>query len=361
MRIPQEKESPPKPGTRMFAAMLIKNAHWNRVTASVLPVLIAATLIAGCGNQPNEPPSSGPAPGVLRTPDARFENMAGFDYAPLYIDIPYQGSALRMHYVDEGPKDAPVILALHGQGQWSYAYRDMIPIFLAAGYRVVAPDFIGFGRSDKLPNDTDYEFADHVAWLTTFIDQMDFDTEVTAFLFDWGGYFGLKIAADHPEYFDRLVLANTALPKGYNGGSEFFKKWRAGILARPEFPMAQMVNEGVKIPLSDEAMRAYDAPYPDESYKAGPRRFPLILPIEDTDAAAPANKAAWGKLASYDKPTLTLYSKMFAKSDSLGPNPLIEHIPGADGQPHAVIDASFYIVDDASVELAEKTVEFIGQ
>jgi haloalkane dehalogenase len=328
------------------------------LTAFAVCVFLAMT---GCTPKSGQPDLSQPATGVLRTPDARFDSLTGFDYAPHYIGILHQDQWLRMHYLDEGPRDAPVILALHGQGQWSYAYRNMIPLFVAAGYRVVAPDFIGFGRSDKLPNDTDYEFADHVGWLTTFIDRMNFDTDVTGFLFDWGGYFGLPIVAENPQFFDRLVLTNTMLPKGNSGGSQFFKKWRAEILSRPQFPMAQMVSEGVKKPLTAGVITAYDAPFPDETYKAGPRRFPLIVPIEDTDTGAQANKAAWDKLANFDKPTLTIYSKMFAKSDSLGPNPLIEQIPGAEDQPHALIDAGFYSIDDAGTELAERTIAFIGK
>ena len=301
-----------------------------------------------------------PAPGVLRTPDEQFRNLAGFDYAPHYVYLSDRRDPLRMHYVDEGPRDAAVILALHGQGQWSYAYRTMIPIFVAAGYRVIAPDYIGFGRSDKLPNEIDYEFVDHVRWITAFIKQMDFHTDVTAFLFDWGGFFGLRIAAENPDLFDRLVLANTSVPRGTSGGTEFFKKWRAGMLSRPQFPQGEMVNEGAMIKLSPETITSYDAAYPDESYKSAMRRFPMILPIEDTDTAAPDNKAAWEKLASYDKPVLTLFSRIFAKSDSLGPNALIAHIPGAKGQPHALFDnAGFYILDDASVGLAEHTVAFI--
>lgn len=302
------------------------------------------------------------ASGVMQTPEARFDNLANFDYQPHYLQMAYKDGGIRMHYLDEGPKDAPIILLLHGQGEWSYSYRDMMPIFLEAGYRVVAPDFIGFGRSDKLPNDSDYEFDDHVQWLTTFIDEMNFEQDTTAFLFDWGGYFGLRIAADRPELFDRMVLANTLLPRGDNGsgGAKRFKKWRAGILARPEFPMGEMVAEGVRVKLTPEAIAAYDAPFPDESYKAGPRRFPMILPIELANKASAANKVAWDKLASYEKPVLTIFSKMFARSASLGPQQHLDHIPGTKGQDHALIKkASFYIVDDASKELAERTLAFI--
>ena len=297
---------------------------------------------------------------VLRTPDSHFENLTDFAFKPRYMKLPYQDGAIRMHYLDEGPKDAPVILCLHGQGQWSYAYRHMIPTLVAAGFRVVAPDFIGFGRSDKLPNERDYEFADHVQWLTMFIKEMQFEQEVTAFLFDWGGYFGLRIAAQNPELFDRMVLANTLLPKGKNKGSDFFKKWRQSILARAEFPMGDMVNEGVMTRLAPTVIAAYDAPFPNERYKAGPRRLPSILPVEDSDTAAAANKAAWQQLAAYNKPTMTIFSKMLAQSDDLGPQHLIDHIPGAKGQPHVLISkAGFYIVDDASATLAKWTIDFI--
>ncbi len=314
--------------------------------------LVVAALLAGC--------QSAPPAGVMRTPESRFAGLVDFPYTPRYHALPWRDGRIRMHYIDEGPRDAPVILCLHGQGQWSWAYHRMIPLFLAAGYRVVAPDFIGFGRSDKLPADTDYEFADHVAWLATFIAEMDLGNDVTAFMFDWGGYFGLRIAAEQPALFDRLVLANTLLPRGNSGGSAFFRKWRAGILARPVFPMAQMVEEGTKTRLDADALAAYDAPFPDERYKTGPRRFPLIVPIDDADTAAPDNKAAWQALAGFDKPVLTIYSRMFAGSASLGPAPIIGHIPGAIGQPHALIDdASFYIVDDAPEELARRTLAFI--
>ena len=318
--------------------------------------LAALTGLLGCAA-----PGAEPMDGVLRTPDQRFAAIADFPYTPNYLTVPHENGRLRMHYIDEGPRDAPVILAFHSQGQWAYAYRDMIPIFVDAGYRVVVPDFIGFGRSDKLARGEDYEFDDHVTWLTSFIEQMQFDTDVTAFMFDWGGYLGLRVVADHPDFFDRLVLANTGLPRGTSSGTQFFKRWRAGMLARPEVPQGQMVNEGVMNKLTEAEIAAYDAPYLDESYKAAPRRFPMIIPIEDGDKAAPANKAAWDKLAEFDKPVLTIFSRMFATSDSLGPIPLIEQIPGTAGQDHALIDrASFYIVDDASQELAERTLAFIA-
>jgi len=205
---------------------------------------LAAVVLTGCAGVTDA------APEVLRTPEARFAAIDDFPYPPRYATVYRDGTPLRMHYIDAGPRNAPVILCLHGQGQWSYAYRDMLPIFVAAGYRVIAPDFIGFGRSDKLARDADYEFADHVAWLTNFIEDMSLGDDVTAFLFDWGGYFGLRIAGEHPELFGRLVLANTTLPRGDSGGSQFFKRWREGILARPAFPMGDMVAEGALAPLS---------------------------------------------------------------------------------------------------------------
>lgn len=296
------------------------------------------------------------AAGVLRTPDRRFKGLPEYDFKPHYLDVadPRFGK-LRMHYVDEGSKKAPVILLLHGQGSWAYLYRKMIPVLVTAGYRVVAPDYIGFGRSDKLPGTEDYSFQSHIDWLTSFLEAMKFN-DVTAFMFDWGGYFGLRIAAEHPEFFGRLVLSNTMLPKGMSQGREWFIKWREKQLALPKFPQGEMVNDGVVHKLSPELIAAYDAPYPDETYKTGPRRFPMILPILDDDPASIANNAAWEKLANWDKPVLTLFS---AKGGGMRPEPLQEHLPGAKGQPHALIeDAGFYIVEDQPLVLAQHVIDF---
>ncbi len=298
---------------------------------------------------------------ILRTPEHRFEKLPEYAFSPHYLELQdARFGSLRMHFVDEGPRDAPVILLLHGQGCWAYIYRKLIPQLVSDGFRVVAPDYIGFGRSDKLPGTDDYSFQAHVDWLLQFLTTMQLGA-VTAYLFDWGGYFGLRIAAEHPELFGRLVLSNTLLPTGQGAGRDWFISWRERQFALPRFPQGEMVNEGVVNKLRPEIIAAYDAPYPDESYKTGPRRFPMILPIMSDDPAAIANAGAWKTLAGWMKPVLTLFSASFAGT-SMGPEKLIEYLPGAQGQPHALLpDASFYLIEDQPVELARRIVAFARQ
>jgi haloalkane dehalogenase len=295
---------------------------------------------------------------VIRTPDERFANLPDYPFEPNYLDIPDEKfGKLRMHYLDEGPADGRIILLAHGQGCWSYIFRHMIPMLVRGGHRVIAPDYIGFGRSDKLPDTEDYTFQKHIDWLVEFFREMNL-ADATAYLFDWGGFFGLRIAAEHPEFFARIALSNTQLPTGDSPGREWFINWRTEQFALPEFPQGEMINSGVKHPLSPETIAAFDAPYVDESYKTGPRRFPMILPISPDDPAAPANRAAWEKLADWSKPVLTLYSAEFSGS-SMGPDKILHHIPGTRGQAHALLDdAGFYIVEDQPHELARRLLEF---
>jgi haloalkane dehalogenase len=296
---------------------------------------------------------------ILRTPDEHFKNLPDYNFAPHYLEVPDDRyGALRMHYLDEGDREAPVILLTPSQGSWVYIYRKLIPLLVAAGFRIIAPDYIGFGRSDKLPRSEDYSFQRHIDWLKSCLNQLEV-RDATGFLFDWGGFFGLRLAAEEAHYFARLVCLNTHLPTGDpSSGHEWFRNWRAEMLALESFPQGEMVNTGVTTPLTPAEIAAYDAPYPDESFKTGPRRFPMILPIDLDDPARPANLAAWEQLAQWEKPVLTLFSENFLGS-SMGPERLIEHIPGAQGQPHAGIpDTSFYIVEDAYKELTRRTVEF---
>lgn len=295
---------------------------------------------------------------VIRTPDACFDNLPNYDFKPHYLEVPDEKfGRLRMHYLDEGPADGQIILLMHGQGCWSYIFRDMIPVLVGGGYRIIAPDYIGFGRSDKLPSTEDYSFQKHIDWLTAFFRGMQLEG-ITAYLFDWGGFFGMRIAAEHPEIFGRIALSNTQLPTGDSPGRDWFINWRAEQFALPEFPQGEMVNSGVKNKLSAETIAAFDAPYIDETFKTGPRRFPMILPISPDDPAAPANQIAWAKLASWGKPVLTLYSSDFTGS-SMGPDKILNQIPGTRGQNHALLDnAGFYIVEDKATELAERLLEF---
>ena len=295
---------------------------------------------------------------IIRTPEERFENLPEFPFQPHYTQIPDpEFGELRMHYLDEGPPDAHPVLCLHGQGCWSYIYRHVIPELTAAGLRVIAPDYIGFGRSDKLPSTDDYSFQRHVDWLTAFLQAVGLE-HATGYLFDWGGFFGLRIAAEHPAFFSRIALTNTSLPHGDSPGREWFIKWREEQFALPRFPQAEMVDDGTKKPLAPEIIAAYDAPYPDESFKTGPRRFPMILPISADDPASPANTTAWQKLASWTRPVLTIYSADF-KGTAMGPERVLGHIPGCTGQDHALLeDTGFYLPEDQPQELARRLIAF---
>ena len=297
---------------------------------------------------------------VLRTPDARFDNLPGYAFTPHYCEVPdARFGPLRMHYLDEGPRAAPVILLTPTQGAWVYLYRHMIPQLVTAGLRVIAPDYIGFGRSDKLPAESDYSFQRHIDWLKSLLLQLEL-RDATGFLFDWGGFFGLRLAAEEPHYFARLVCLNTQLPTGDpSPGHAWFRNWREEMRALPRFPQGEMVASGLgRKTLSAAEVTAYDAPYPDPRYLMGPRRFPIILPIDLDNPARPANLAAWEKLRQFEKPVLTLFSANFI-GGPMGPEKLQAHLPGASGQPHAAIaDAKFYIVEDAGIELAERVISW---
>jgi haloalkane dehalogenase len=299
---------------------------------------------------------------ALRTPDARFNKLPGFALAPHYAEVPDgRYGRLRMHYLDEGPRNGQVILLLHGQGCWSYYYRDMVPPLVAAGFRVIAPDYIGFGRSDKLAATEDYSFQAHLDWLLAFFRILAL-RNMTAFLFDWGGFFGLRLAAEHPDLFARIVVSNTSLPRGEGGpGRDWFIRWREAQFALPAFPQGEMVASGTVRQLPAEVIAAYDAPYPDESFKTGPRRFPMILPIWPDDPAALANGEAWQQLASWHRPFLALFSAGLGGNNG-GAAPFAAQIPGARGRAHADLSpANFYIVEDQAAELARRLAAFATQ
>jgi len=319
-----------------------------------------AGLGFGLGWNAGQPAHAGSKGGnILRTPDERFENLPEYDFSPNYMEIPYGASGSpRVHYIDEGDRQAPVVLCFHGQGSWSYIYRRAIPKFVEAGLRVVAPDFIGFGRSDKLASVEDYSFKAHVEWIKTFVREMQFQ-DVTPIMFDWGGFFGLRVAGENPELFTRIVLSNTQLPTLFDGESEWFNRFRATVLGMDSFPMGKMVAGGVSTKIGPEIVAAYDAPFPDESYKTGPRAFPMIHPITEYDAPIAANRAAWDALASFDKPVLTVFADSTAAT-AMPPKMAQEHIPGAKGQTHVIIEnAGFYVVEDAPEQLADAVTAFI--
>lgn len=297
---------------------------------------------------------------VLRTPDAYFEGLPDFSYAPRYLQVPDgEGGLLRIHYVDEGPREADPVLMMHGEPSWSFLYRKMIPLFLEAGYRAVAPDLVGFGRSDKPVDRRDYTYNRHVDWMKAWLELIDL-RDITLVCQDWGGLIGLRILAASPDRFARAVVANTGLPTGDHPVSEAFLQWRKFSVEVPEFDAGAIVNRGTRIDLSEEVLRAYDAPFPDETYKEGARIFPSLVPVTPDDPAAPANRRAWDFLSRFEKPFLTAFSD----GDPItrgGEKIFQRRIPGAQGQPHTIIEgAGHFLQEDRGEEFARTVIDFMG-
>ncbi len=292
---------------------------------------------------------------LLRTPDACFENLPGYDFEPNYTEV----DGVRIHYVDEGPKDGQVVLMLHGEPSWSYLYRKMIPVVVAAGHRAIAPDLVGFGRSDKPSKMEDYTYDRHIAWMRGLLDNLEL-AAITLFCQDWGGLIGLRLVAAQPDRFARVVAANTFLPTGREPVSSAFKAWRKFSQETDEFDVGRIIQNATCIELNDAEVAAYDAPFPDDSYKAGARIFPSLVPIDADIPDAKANQAAWANLSAYTSPFLTL----FGDSDPItrgGDKFLRAAIKGAKDQPHTIIEAAHHFLqEDKGEELATKMVEFIA-
>jgi haloalkane dehalogenase len=293
---------------------------------------------------------------ILRTPDERFANLPGFPFEPRYVEI---SSGLRMHYVDEGPRHGQTVLMLHGEPSWSYLYRKMIPIVTAAGYRAVAPDLIGFGRSDKPASRDDYTYAAHVGWMTALVEALDL-RGITLVCQDWGGLIGLRVAAEHPDRFARIVAANTFLPTGDAPAGEAFLRWQTFSQTSPTFPIGNIVNGGCKTDLPPEVIAAYDAPFPDEDYKAGSRQFPALVPTRPDDPASEANRRAWEVLKKWKKPFLTAFSDQDAVTRG-GDARFQELVPGCVGQPHTtIVGGGHFLQEDCGEDLARVVVDFIA-
>lgn len=328
---------------------------------------------------------------ILRTPDERFVGLPGYHFAQHYAQLDdFDGGTLRIHYLDEGPADGDVVVLLHGEPSWSFLYRKMIPVLSAAGHRVIAPDLVGFGRSDKPTKLTDYTYQRHIDWIYNLLFvELDLH-DVTLFCQDWGGLIGLRIVAEHPERFARVVAANTAFPTGDLGQRPgFFEFWRRIFQERdqrmigllffqtfnaqwldwtlndPEFNIGELARQlFTESTLSDEIVAGYNAPYPDNSYKAGARAFPQLIPMTPDDPAVPANRAAWQALQQFDKPFLTTFSNENpSESDLIGINfdVVFQHaIPGAKGQPHVRIErAGHFLQEDKGEEIATVVNAFI--
>ncbi len=325
----------------------------------------------------------------IRTPEERFNDLKDYPFEPHYVDVAAgDGSNLRMHYLDEG--DGEIVLCLHGQPSWSYLYRKMIPRLVSAGYRVIAPDLIGFGKSDKPVHRSDYTYASHVAWLKSFIEALDLSA-LTIIGQDWGSLIGFRLVAENPERFARVVAANGALPDAAGIPEEMAPSLNQMLAETPALPVDEMFAklagpmedrpqfmywvrhtdkhpdfhpaEVMKATLNhcdDEEYRAWAAPFPGEAYMAGARQFPSLVPIIPDNPAVPANRAAWKILEQFEKPWITAYGD----SDPVmkgAEKRFIDTVPGAKGQAHTIIKgAGHFIQDDAAVELAEVVVAFIN-
>jgi haloalkane dehalogenase len=287
---------------------------------------------------------------VLRTPESRFEGLKDYDFEPRYTTITAaDGAALRIHAVDAGPPSADPVLLMHGEPSWSYLYRHMIPGLAAKGHRVVAPDLIGFGRSDKPSALADYTYEAHVQWMSDWLCAVDLQ-RITLFCQDWGGLIGLRLVAAFPERFARVIVANTGLPVG-SGWSDAFKRWLDYSQSVPELPVGSIINGATVRSLSDAEIAAYDAPYPEERFKAGARRFPALVPITPDHPSVAENRAAWTNLETFDRPFLTAFSD----SDPVtrgGDRLFQDRIPGAKGQNHrTIVGGGHFLQEDKPDEL----------
>jgi haloalkane dehalogenase len=296
----------------------------------------------------------------LRTDDCCFENLPDYSFTPSYLMVDDdEGGELRVHYLDEGPKDASPILLMHGEPSWSYLYRKMIPLLVSAGFRVIVPDLIGFGRSDKPTKRADYTYQRHVGWMHSVLNQLEL-TDITLFCQDWGGLIGLRLAAEQSDRFARIVAANTGLPTGEYSPNEAFKQWQTFSQEVAIFPTGTIINGGVTSDLTPEVIAAYDAPYPDEKYKEGARQFPLLVPTSINDPASKNNITAWQVLCKWQKPFLTAFSD---KDPITGGGDKIfqKLIPGTKGQHHTtIINGGHFLQEDQSERLAEVLLQFIS-
>jgi haloalkane dehalogenase len=297
---------------------------------------------------------------VVRTPDERFAGLPGFPFRPQYVDVPSgDGGTLRVHYLDEGPRDADPVLLIHGEPSWCYLYRKMIPILVEGGHRAVVPDLVGFGGSDKPARREDYTYQRHVDWMRALIEGLGL-RNITLVGHDWGGLIGLRLAAEREDRFVRIVAANTFLPTGDQAPGEAFLGWQRFSQETPEFQVGQIVRGGCVTELSPEVVAAYDAPFPDDSYKAGARQFPMLVPTSPDDPAAEANRKAWEVLRRWQKPFLTAFSDsdpITRRADRV----FQAMVPGTKGQLHTTIEgAGHFLQEDKGEELARVIVDFIA-
>ncbi|PSF10524.1 haloalkane dehalogenase [Marinobacter fuscus] len=284
---------------------------------------------------------------ILRTDEARFAGLPDYPFSACYHQI---SPDLRMHYVDEGnPAAAPVIM-LHGEPSWSYIYRHMIPVIAAAGHRVLAPDLIGFGKSDKPARVEDYSDENHMAWLSNWLEALSIEN-ATLVCQNWGSLLGLRLAASHQRRFSRIIVANGMLPTGDHRPPAIFRVWKAFASHSPWFPVSRLIQLGTERTLSNTELAAYEAPFPDARYKAGARAFPALIPTSPQDPVSSANREAWRTLEKWRKPFITCFSN----GDPItrgGDRHMQRRIPGAFGQPHITLNGGHFLQEDCPREFA---------
>jgi haloalkane dehalogenase len=292
---------------------------------------------------------------VLRTPDERFAGLPGFGYPPRYAKV----GGLRLGYVEAGPPDGEPVLLLHGEPSWSFLYRAMLPVLAGAGLRAIAVDLAGFGRSDKPAGIADHSYRRHVEWIRAFaFDQLDLHG-VTLVGQDWGGLIGLRLVAEHPGRFARVVAANTGLPTGDQPMPDVWLRFREVVRTAPRLSVSRLVQSGCQRVLPDEVLAGYDAPFPDESFMAGVRAMPNLVPTTPDDPETEANRAAWQQLAAWDKPFLVAFSDGDPITGAMGPV-LRDTVPGAQGIEHPVLTgAGHFLQEDAGDQLAAVITDFV--
>jgi haloalkane dehalogenase len=292
---------------------------------------------------------------VLRTPEERFAGLPDFGYPAKYADI----GALRLAYVEAGPADGQPVLLLHGEPSWSFLYRKVIPVLAEAGLRAIAADLIGFGRSDKPAAIEDHSYARHVEWIRAFaFDRLDL-RGITLVGQDWGGLIGLRLVTEHPDRFARVVAANTGLPTGDQPMPDVWLRFREVVRTAPALSVSRLVQSGCQTELPPEVLAAYDAPFPDPAYAAGVRAMPNLVPAEPDNPASAANRAAWQRLAAWDKPFLVAFSDRDPITGGMAPV-LKRAIPGAARFEHPVIaGAGHFLQEDAGEQLGAAIRAFV--
>ena len=291
---------------------------------------------------------------LLRTPEQRFENLPDFPFKPNYVEV----DEIRIHYLDEGPRSQECVLLMHGEPSWCFLYRHMIPPLVNAGYRTLAPDLVGFGRSDKPTEQNDHTYLKHVEWITKWIKMLDLQ-KITLFCQDWGSLIGLRAAIENQERFSRIILSNGGLPTGEQRMSDAFSNWREFSKTADKFDVGSIVQGATIKKLSKDVIKGYNAPFPDDSFKAGARIMPSLVPISTDDPEHERNKNASEMFAKWEKPFLTAFSD----GDPItrgGDRFWQQHVSGAKGQNHVTIkDAGHFVQEDKGLELADLIIKFI--